>query len=170
MKKIISLLLVILLIGCPWAGADNASTSTSVSEKVYFAAKDYIINIVDYCHVEKNAFEGEGFYNDAAYCLLAAYMIINGSEETDLVYEVSIGEFAASEDDEGVMFALPMENSFFIMRVSFDTYIVEIYEYEKDPEKYSDEEILRLIAYENGYSGFSCRKITKDVVDYTFND
>ena len=138
-------------------------------DKTYFVANSDIIMLVEYGHTEKNAFEGDGFYNDALYCLLAMQMIVDGSDERDL-YGLSIFDFAASEDDGGVMFAIPQTDHYFIMRINYDTYVIEMYDLNEDPEAYSDENILRLIAYENGYTGFSSRPISKDVVDFVLSD
>ena len=55
------------------------------------------------------------------------------------------------------------------MRINYGTYVIEMYELNEDPEAYSDEDILRLIAYENGYTGFSSRLISRDVVDFVLN-
>ncbi len=137
------------------------------TDKTYFVANSDIIMLVEYGH-ENNVFEADGYYNDALYCMLATLMIVDGSDERDL-YGLTINDFAASEDDEGLMFALPQADDFFIMRINYGTYVIEMYELNEDPEAYSDEDILRLIAYENGYTGFSSRLISRDVVDFVLN-
>lgn len=162
------LLILTLMASVAPAFASEAMTADDV-QRTYFVANDNIIGIVDYCHIEKNAFEGEGFYNDAMYGLLAIQLIIDGSEEYDL-YGLTIYEFAASEDDDGVMFALPLEDSHLIMRVNFDTYVAEIYEDKRSPDDYTEQEVLRLIAHENGYTGFSSRFISKEVMDFVFEE
>jgi len=160
-KRILCFMLFLLL-------SVSITTAGAESTKTYFVANSDIISLVEYGHIEKNAFEGEGFYNDALYGLLAISMIVDGSDEYDL-YGLNIDEFAASEDNDGVMFALPLEDSYFIMRVNFDTYIIEMYESNRSPKDYSEADVLRLISYENGYVDFSCRLISKDIIDFVFN-
>ena len=168
-KRITGIIILLVMVIVITSSVAFASEDNVNALKIYFVANSDIIDLVEYGHVEKNAFEGEGFYNDALYGLLAISMIVDGSDEYDL-YGLNIDEFAASEDDDGVMFALPLQDSHFIMRVSFDTYVIEMYESNRNPRDYSAEDVLRLVSYENGYSDFSSRIISKDVVDYVFND
>ena len=164
MKKGISFLLLIAILLpliITTAGAESSIT--------YFVANSDIISLVEYGHVEKDAFVGEGFYYDALYGLLAINMIVDGSDEYDL-YGLEINEFAASEDDEGIMFALPQQDYYFIMRINLGTYVIEMYESNKSPADFYPEDVLRLIAYENGYTGFSSRLISKEVVNYIFEN
>ena len=56
------------------------------------------------------------------------------------------------------------------MRINLGTYVIEMYESNKSPADFYPEDVLRLIAYENGYTGFSSRLISKEVVNYIFEN